>query len=414
MTEQGVVLTLTVSSCLLTGVLGLAVLRTVRHRRVVVVLGLAGLVPVLAVAVSVLVNVRAMFISPHDSRVVVTALAAALLTAAVIAVMVARWLVAGSRAVGHGLRGLGATEGPADAWAVGPVGPADQIGAAGSGRRAPVPAELAALGDELRETSRRLEASRRRERDLEGSRRELIAFLSHDLRSPLSGLRALAEGIEDGVVDDVPRALERMRTTVDRMNGMVDDLFELSRLQAPDAARATVVLDLREVAEDITDEHGDRARTLGVRLELAPGDGLAVRGVADELARAVSNLIGNAVRHTRSGGQVLVHGVTGDDGRVRLSVSDGCGGIDPDQLDRVFDTGWRADAERTPGDSRTGLGLAIARGVAQAHDGTLEVQNTADGCRFELTLPPVLEDTPQARAGTDRLRRTSSGSVRDR
>ncbi len=374
MNDQLVVLGLTVVSCVSTGVLGVVVLHALRRRRVVVVLVLAALVPVLAVAVSVAVNVQAMFISPHDSQVMATALVAALVTAVVLAVVVARWLVAGSRAVGRGLQVLG--------------GDADGAGAGAlAGATTAVPAELAALETELRETGRRLEASRRRERNLETSRRELVAFLSHDLRSPLAGLRALAEGIQDGVVEDVPQALDRMGTCVDRMNGMVDDLFELSRLQAPDTERPTTLVSLREVAEDIARESSERARAVGVRLDVQAHDRLPVRGVADELARALANLVGNALRHTASGGAVVVQGDRDEDGRVRLSVSDACGGIDPEHLGRVFDTGWRADPERTPGDGRAGLGLAIARGVAEAHDGTLQVQNTVDGCRFELTLP---------------------------
>ena len=147
------------------------------------------------------------------------------------------------------------------------------------------------------------------------------------------------------------------------------------------------LVSLREVAEDIARESAEGARAVGVRLDVDADDRLPVRGVADELARALANLIGNAVRHTASGGAVVVHGDRDEDGRVRLSVSDACGGIAPEHLGRVFDTGWRADPERTPGDGRAGLGLAIARGVAEAHAGTLQVENTADGCRFELTLP---------------------------
>ena len=111
MNDQLAVLGLTVGSCLATGVVGVMVLRALRRRRVVVVLVLAALVPVLAVAVSMAVNVQAMFISPHDSQVMATSLVAALVTAVVLAVVVARWLVAGSRAVGRGLQVLGADEG---------------------------------------------------------------------------------------------------------------------------------------------------------------------------------------------------------------------------------------------------------------------------------------------------------------
>ncbi len=371
------VLALTVASCLATGLVGIVVLRALRRRPITVVLVLAVLVPVVAVAVSVVVNVQAMFISVHDTQVMLAALSAALVTAVVLAVVVGRWLVAGSRAVGRGLQVLGAAEGAVVVEADG-----------GTGRPGPaLPAELAALDAELRATRHRLDVARARERGLEASRRELVAFLSHDLRTPLAGLRALAEGLEDGVVDDVPAALAQVRSSVDRMNGLVDDLFELSRLAADARPGTRALVSLREVAEDMARECEEQARTSGVRLVVESDDRLAVHGVPDELARALSNLISNALRHTTSGGEVVVRGLRDEDGRVVLAVDDGCGGIAPQDLDRVFDTGWRGDPQRSPGDGRSGLGLAIARGVAEAHAGSLEVANTGEGCRFELVLP---------------------------
>lgn len=371
------VLMLTVSSSLATGLVGLVALRVSRHRPVTLVLVLAALVPVLAVAVAIAVNVKAMFISVHDSQVMVAALCTALVMAVALAVLVGRWLVAGSRALGRGLRVLGVEDGP---LAV-PGQSASRVD------EPSVPAELAALGEELRATQERLDASRRRERAVEASRRELVAFLSHDLRTPLAGLRALAEGLEDGVVKDVPGALVQVRSSVDRMNGLVDDLFELSRIQAHETQAVRTLVSLREVAEDMARECGEQARAAGVHIGVESEDRLAVYGAADELARALSNLISNAVRHTGRGGEVLVRGARDEDGRVTITVVDGCGGIPPQQLGRVFDAGWRGEPQRTPGDGRSGLGLAIARGVAESHAGSLDVANTGDGCRFELTLP---------------------------
>ena len=123
-----------------------------------------------------------------------------------------------------------------------------------------MPAELAALTDELEMTRKKLAASHERERALEASRRELVAFMSHDLRTPLAGLRAVSEGLEDGVIDDVPGALRQMRATVDRMTGLVDDLFELSRLSAAPPPRRRTAVSLRELAEDVAGESGEHAR----------------------------------------------------------------------------------------------------------------------------------------------------------
>jgi signal transduction histidine kinase len=121
-------------------------------------------------------------------------------------------------------------------------------------------------------------------------------------------------------------------------------------------------------------------------------DRLAVHGDADELTRAVTNLVGNAIRHTEPGGTVKLAVDREADGRVRLAVTDGCGGIPDDDLERVFDIGWRGDEQRTPANGSSsggGLGLAIARGVVESHEGSIAVNNVDGGCAFEIELPPV-------------------------
>lgn len=255
----------------------------------------------------------------------------------------------------------------------------------------PAPAELAGLARELNATRDRLADAQRRARGLEDSRRELVAFMSHDLRTPLAGLRALAEGLEDGVIDDQPAALRQVRLTVERMSGLVTDLFEVSRLRAgpaPESVRRSMV-SLVELSHDVVGELTAHAAGRGVRLRLhtPEDDRLAVLGNSDELARALSNLVGNAVRHTVAGGEVLLDAARRPDGRIALFVTDGCGGIAEADLHRVFDLGWRADPGRTTTDAGAGLGLAIAKGVAEAHHGTIGVANVPGGCRFALVLP---------------------------
>lgn len=357
--------------------LGVLLLWRVRRRSLRVTMIVAALVPMAAAQAAVIQNVRAMFISSHDSLVVMWTLAFAGLLGIGLAVLLGHWISAGSRDVGRRLRDL------ADDSA---AAPADDGGALA------VPAELAELSDELEKTRQRLSASRERERALESSRRELVAFMSHDLRTPLAGLRAVSEGLEDGVVEDVPGALRQMRTTVDRMTGLVDDLFELSRLSAAPAPRRRSAVSLRELVEDVAGETCEHARVSGVTLTVdtpSGDDRLAVHGDADELTRAVTNLVGNAIRHTDEGGTVLLSVARDNDGRIRLAVTDGCGGIPDDDLDRVFDIGWRGDLQRTPSDNGGGLGLAIARGVVESHEGRIAVSNVTGGCTFEVDLPPV-------------------------
>jgi signal transduction histidine kinase len=369
------ILALTTLWTLVVAAIGAAILWQFRRRSLRVTMIVAALAPMAAALAAVLQSVRAMFISEHDSWVVLWTLAFAALLGLGMSVLLGQWISTGSREVGRRLRQLGTSYEPSDVV---------------SGA---VPAELAALTEELEMTRRKLAASNERERALESSRRELVAFMSHDLRTPLAGLRAVSEGLEDGVVDDVPGALRQMRSTVDRMTGLVDDLFELSRLSAAPLPRRRSAVSLRELAEDVAGENTEHARASGVRLAVSAPDGddrLAVQGDPDELTRAVTNLVGNAIRHTEPGGTVTLMVDREPDGRVRLAVTDACGGIPADDLERVFDVGWRGDEQRTPASSSGGgLGLAIARGVVESHDGTIGVTNVSGGCAFQIDLPPV-------------------------
>jgi signal transduction histidine kinase len=373
------VLWTTVAIVLVTGVIGAGVLQAVRHRSLLPSIVVAALVPVAGVSAAVAVNVKQMLISTHDTQVVSAALISASLLAVLLSYVLGRRVASGSRELTAALRGLTASS-DQPTWDPPP------------GARFSAPAELTALAAELETTRANLRASRDRELALERSRRELVAFMSHDLRTPLAGLRALAEGLEDDVIEDRPAALHQMQQTVDRMNCLVDDLFELSRLNAglsqEQPARRPV--SLVEVAHDVTGEARETARQRGVSLVVdieEPGDRLAVQGNGDELARALSNLVGNAIRHTPARGTVLVAARRGQDGRAQVSVTDGCGGIDEHDLHRVFDIGWRGQPERGTGDAGAGLGLTIARGVVESHDGTISVANVDGGCRFEVRLP---------------------------
>lgn len=374
--DQVTIFAITAGWTLAVGLLGGAILWRFRHKSLRITMIVAGLIPMLAALAAVTQSVQAMFISAHDSLVVLWTLAFAGLLGLVMSVLLGHWVSTGSRDVGRRLRQLGTSYEPVEGHAV-------------------VPAELAAITDELEMTRQRLTASRERERALETSRRELVAFMSHDLRTPLAGLRAVSEGLEDGVVDDVPGALRQMRTTVDRMTGLVEDLFELSRLSTAPPPRRRSAVSLRELAEDVVGETCEHARSEGVALSVSTPDDedrLAVHGDADELTRAVTNLVGNAIRHTERGGAVKLAVDRAEDGRVRLAVTDGCGGIPADDLERVFDIGWRGDQQRTPSTSTApggGLGLAIARGVVESHDGSIAVANVEGGCTFEIELPPV-------------------------
>lgn len=363
-------LTATAATCVAVGLAGWLVLNTLRRRSVTLSVVVCALVPVVAVIAAVQVNVQAMFLSQHDAEVIAVVLTTAAVLAVALAVILGRRLAAGSRSIGARLNRL------TEDYAESPAPP---------GR--PVSAELAALTTQLEEVHRKLAAARARGEALEANRRDLVAALSHDLRTPLAGIRVLAEGLEDGVVSDMPGALAQIRANTERMARMADDLFELSRLRAmPQNARETLV-SVRELAEDVVAEIRSGAEAGGVAVAVDVPDRLPVRGDGDELARALANLVANAVRHSPPGGIVRVCGWAGAD-EVGLSVSDSCGGIAETDLQRVFEPGWRGQSDRSAdGDPGSGLGLAIVHEVVAAHRGRVTVSNVDDGCRFEIRLP---------------------------
>jgi len=380
-TSVQMILALTALASVAVGLLGALLLQVIRRRSLQWSIIVASLVPVAAVTASVWLNVTKMVLSERDTWIVTVALVFASLLAVAVSYVLGRRVSSGSRDLVRALRSLATTAYAGDA--------PDVLGRRSSWSSAP--AEITHLGEELEATRASLRGSRDRERALEHSRRELVAFMSHDLRTPLAGLRALAEGLEDHMVEDEAAALRQMRQTVDRINGLVSDLFELSRLTSGGREPQTRgLVSLVELAHDVVGEAREHARQRQVDLvaDIADDrDHLAVLGNADELTRALSNLVGNAVRHTRPHGRVVVTARRGEDGRARWAVADGCGGIDAEDLRRVFDVGWRGEPERGSRDAGAGLGLAIARGVVESHSGSISVANIEGGCRFEVELP---------------------------
>ena len=248
-----------------------------------------------------------------------------------------------------------------------------------------------ALADELEAADERADAASTRERALERSRRQLVAWVSHDLRTPLAGIQAMVEALDDGVVDDhaeIHAYYGRLIIETGRLARLVDDLFELSRIEA-DALDLTLErVSLGELVSDAVASASVLADAKGVRVEgqvaLRPPE---VSASSHELTRVVQNLLDNAIRHTPPGGSVSVL-VGRADSHAEVSVVDGCGGIPSDDLERVFDLAYRGDAARTPGaEGGAGLGLAIARGFVEAHRGDIAVRNEGDGCRFTVRLP---------------------------
>lgn len=328
------------AGALVVAVPGWLVLRALRKRSIVVSICVLLAITVLAVFAGIVGVAEGMFISEHDLQVLLIVLALA---------------GAASLAVGVWL-----------------------------GRRL---AAEAMWADEVR----------LRERQMEASRRELVAWVSHDLRTPLAGLRAMAEALEDGVVSDPSTVADyhrRIRLETDRMASLVDDLFELSRINAGALELTLNSVSLGDVVSDAVASATPVAAARGVRLVAAESGWPTVLGSEPELSRVVTNLVRNAIRHTPPDGTVTLDG--GQEGSAGwLSVTDGCGGIPAADLPRVFDVAFRGASARTPSPVSAdgqeggggGLGLAIVRGLVEAHRGRVAVTNVDGGCRFEVHLP---------------------------
>ena len=227
----------------------------------------------------------------------------------------------------------------------------------------------------------------------EAARRELVAWMSHDLRSPLAGIRGMTDALADGIVSrpaEVAEYLDRIRRESDRMAAMVEDLFQLSRATSAGLDLTLVPLSLGELVSDAVAAEAPFAAAAGVTiLAERPQDWPVVRGSDSELTRAVRNVLANAIRHTPAGGRIEL--TAGNrDAAAWLRIQDACGGIPEADLERVFAVGFRGGAARTPGQGPgAGLGLAIARAFAEAHAGRITVRNQGPGCVFELELPRV-------------------------
>jgi signal transduction histidine kinase len=316
-----------------------------------------------------------MFLSTHDFGVVLVVCLVAGIIALAFASVVASALVRSSRSLQEEARRFG-VNGSFAGTAKGP-------------------AELQAVSEELARTSQRLQESRAREQRLERSRRELVSWVSHDLRTPLAGLTAMTEALEDGLADDPARYYRQMRSQADRMVRMVDDLFELSQIHAGVLQLSLQPVALRDVVSEALVGADPVARAAGVRLGGSVDQTLMVRADPAGLSRVVGNLLMNAIRHTPADGVVTIEShpaQPGAQGAVQLTVGDQCGGIPDEDLPRVFDVAWRGNharppVEPTPGGAGAGLGLAIVKGIIDAHHGYVTVHNDPPGCRFQVTLP---------------------------
>jgi signal transduction histidine kinase len=252
--------------------------------------------------------------------------------------------------------------------------------------------EVAALSGAFNQMAEQLQASDQKQRQLESLRRDLIAWASHDLQTPLTSMRAVLEALADGVVDEpemVKRYLRTAQRDVMSLSALIDDLFQMSQLDAGGFPLHRAQASLSDLVSDTLESFSQLARQQGIRLEgqVAP-DVDPVSMDTQAIGRVFNNLVSNALRHTSSGGQVRVEARRTGSG-VEVTVSDTGEGIRAEDIPHIFERFYRGDASR----SRTrgtgaGLGLAIARSLVRAHGGDIRVKSqTGKGTQFTFHIP---------------------------
>ena len=318
---------------------------------------------------NVVVLAMLMFVEDHDATLVTVLLLYAIGAGVAAALVVARRAGDEIRSVAATARRLGTGDLEA------------RIGQIDAGP------ELDTLAATLDEMADRLGRAQRREQEADRMRRDLITTVSHDLRTPLASLRAMTEAIDDGVVDDPPtlrRYVAEMRRSVAQLGGMVDDLFELTQLDAGvivSDGRRSPLGELVEVAMTSV-EHQARDKGVTVTAELT---GAEEAMCSPRLVRVLHNLLVNAVRHTPADGTIRVEAEL-TPGRVVIAVEDSGEGIAPEDVPRIFDPFFRADPARSgPG---AGLGLALAKRIVEALGGRISAgPSRRTGARFAVELP---------------------------
>lgn len=377
MTELLGVFAVALGAVLVVGLAAVAVLLLMKRASIVLQLCVISLATVLSVGVGLVGVVATMGLAPADFAVVSSVVGVSALGALALSLFLGRWLVQNSRDIVRVTRSIG------DGEAVQPVARNTNN-------------EFAVLENELTGMRRKLDALSDREAQMDRSRRQLVAWMSHDLRTPLAGIRAMAEALEDGVAEDPERYHRQLKVQVARLDGMVTDLLEISRLSAGSVDLDLQVVSLYDIVSDTLADLAPVAAPRSIRLVGAGAADLSILADPRELSRVVDNLVMNAIDHSPDGAEVTVTAASGENGQAVISVTDSAGGIPEKDLERVFEAGWRASGSRSPAaypqrSGGAGLGLAIVRGIVEAHKGEVRVQNVAGGCRFDVLLPRLAQ-----------------------
>jgi two-component system sensor histidine kinase SenX3 len=255
---------------------------------------------------------------------------------------------------------------------------------------------LPAVGDDHVDDVALLLADVSDQRRLEAVRRDFVANVSHELKTPVGALMLLAEAVQDASDDPetVARFAGRMQHEGTRLARLVGELMELSRVQGMDPMPAATAVDVRNLVDESADRARLAAEQAGITVEVVCADGLVVRGSEAQLGTAVANLVDNAIAYSPGGTRVLVTAAPSSDHQARptvdISISDEGLGIAEADLDRIFERFYRVDPARSRATGGTGLGLAIVKNIVTNHLGTVRVRSVeGEGSTFTIRLPRV-------------------------
>ena len=249
------------------------------------------------------------------------------------------------------------------------------------------PLELQDLARSANAMAERLEAAGAERDSADRARRELVASVSHDLRTPLTSLILLAEAVRDGVISgsaEVQEATGRMARHAHALSALVDDLFEIARLDAGDVAWSLSQVAVPELLGEAAEAFRPLAAEKRLRFEVSAEAGVRVQANPEKLQRVLHNLVQNAVRHTPHDGSVTLRARPSED-HVLFEITDTGEGIDPEDAERAFERFWRADAARAG--AGAGLGLSICRAIVEAHGGRIWIEPRAAGTSVRFTVP---------------------------
>jgi signal transduction histidine kinase len=251
--------------------------------------------------------------------------------------------------------------------------------------------EVAVLARSFNQMAEQLQAADKNQRDLDAMRRDLIAWVSHDLQTPLASMRAILEAVSDGVVDDpetVKRYLNTAQRDVRNLSALIDDLFQMAQLDAGGFPLNKAQASLNDLVSDTLESFTELAKQQNITLEgNVDPDVDPVHMDTQAIGRVLNNLIGNALRHTVRG-RVSVWVRRTVQG-VEVTVSDTGEGIRAEDIQHIFERFYRGDASRSRSHGTgAGLGLAIARGIVRAHGGDIRVESEiGKGTQFTFHIP---------------------------